>query len=243
MTTQNLADDTRRHFLSGAGLGLGALALSSLIGEESRGDVPIDAMQPLAERRHLSRRAGRDAAEDEVVVALRAHQLRTTSRLAPSALMAPAAAIADEQRLAACDLRRQIGGRCLGGANWRRSTEAAAHDSRQQNRAAGTGSFLGHACFRLLIAEKPQLAQIGSPDLRQLRRSSDGPMRAPHSFQSVDDQRAGILLHHRVGRAEHRRIAFADHARESGDNGNVLLAVGLVADDAAVMEDAVVGLP
>ena len=51
MNTPNLADVTRRHFLSGAGLGLGALALSSLTGEESRADVAIDAMQPLAERR------------------------------------------------------------------------------------------------------------------------------------------------------------------------------------------------
>src|SRR4051812_6547595 len=51
MNTPNLADVTRRHFLSGAGLGLGALALSSLIGEKSRADVAINAMQPLAERR------------------------------------------------------------------------------------------------------------------------------------------------------------------------------------------------
>jgi hypothetical protein len=51
MHTRNLADVTRRHFLSGSGLGLGALALSSLVGKESRADVTIDAMQPLAERR------------------------------------------------------------------------------------------------------------------------------------------------------------------------------------------------
>src|SRR3954452_21048427 len=51
MHTPNLADVTRRHFLSGAGLGLGALALSSLVGEEARADVAINAMQPLAERR------------------------------------------------------------------------------------------------------------------------------------------------------------------------------------------------
>jgi Protein of unknown function (DUF1501) len=50
MNTSNLADVTRRHFLSGAGLGLGALALSTLVGKESRADVAIDAMQPLAER-------------------------------------------------------------------------------------------------------------------------------------------------------------------------------------------------
>jgi hypothetical protein len=50
MNAQRLADVTRRHFLSGAGLGLGALALSTMIGEDSRADVPIDALQPLAER-------------------------------------------------------------------------------------------------------------------------------------------------------------------------------------------------
>jgi hypothetical protein len=51
MNTQKLADVTRRHFLSGTGLGLGAMALSSLLGEKSRADLAIDAMQPLAERR------------------------------------------------------------------------------------------------------------------------------------------------------------------------------------------------
>src|SRR4029079_18458197 len=50
MNAQHLADITRRHFLSGAGLGLGALALSTMIGEDSRADVPIDALRPLAER-------------------------------------------------------------------------------------------------------------------------------------------------------------------------------------------------
>lgn len=60
MNTSNLADVTRRHFLSGTGLGLGALALSSLVGKESRADVAIDAMQPLAERRaQLAPRAKR----------------------------------------------------------------------------------------------------------------------------------------------------------------------------------------
>jgi hypothetical protein len=51
MNTPNLADVTRRHFLSGSGLGLGALALSTLMGKDSRADVAINAMQPLAERR------------------------------------------------------------------------------------------------------------------------------------------------------------------------------------------------
>ena len=48
--------------------------------------------------------------EDEIVVALRAHQLRALPGLAAAALMAPAAAIADEQRLAMRDLRCRIGG-------------------------------------------------------------------------------------------------------------------------------------
>src|SRR5262249_54050689 len=68
--------------------------------------IHVGLGQPCAEGRHLSRRAGRDAAEDEVVVMLRAHQLRTTSRLAPAVLMAPAAAIADEEGPATRDLRR-----------------------------------------------------------------------------------------------------------------------------------------
>src|SRR5690349_10002384 len=51
--TARLADVTRRHFLSTSGLGLGAMALSSLVGAggtEARADIPIDPMQPLAER-------------------------------------------------------------------------------------------------------------------------------------------------------------------------------------------------
>ncbi len=51
MNMPNLADITRRHFLSGGGLGLGALALSTLIGQEARADVAINSMQPLAERK------------------------------------------------------------------------------------------------------------------------------------------------------------------------------------------------
>ncbi len=60
MNTPNLTNVTRRHFLSGTGVGLGALALSSLIGEQSRADVPIDDVQPLAERKpHFAPRAKR----------------------------------------------------------------------------------------------------------------------------------------------------------------------------------------
>ena len=50
MNTLYLADVTRRHFLSGAGVGLGALALSSLMGEKSPADIPINATQPLMQR-------------------------------------------------------------------------------------------------------------------------------------------------------------------------------------------------
>jgi hypothetical protein len=56
--TERLQDVTRRHFLAGAGLGVGAIALSTLASEAARGDVPIDATQPLAERRpHFAPRA------------------------------------------------------------------------------------------------------------------------------------------------------------------------------------------
>jgi hypothetical protein len=60
MDTSNLTDVTRRHFLSASGLGLGAMALSTLVGEKTRADVSIDAMQPLAERLpHFAPRARR----------------------------------------------------------------------------------------------------------------------------------------------------------------------------------------
>jgi hypothetical protein len=51
MDSSNLAQVTRRHFLSGSGIGLGALALSSLTHGTARAHVPINSMQPLAERR------------------------------------------------------------------------------------------------------------------------------------------------------------------------------------------------
>ncbi|QEG38847.1 DUF1501 domain-containing protein [Roseimaritima ulvae] len=47
---QRLQQQTRRHFLSNSGIGLGALALSTLGGQAARADVPIDAVQPLATR-------------------------------------------------------------------------------------------------------------------------------------------------------------------------------------------------
>ena len=60
MNSPNLADVTRRHFLSGAGVGLGALALSTLMGEEACADIAINAMQPLADRQpHFAPRAKR----------------------------------------------------------------------------------------------------------------------------------------------------------------------------------------
>ena len=46
-----LQHQTRRHFLSSSGVGLGAMALSSLSGGMARADIPIDNMQPLAQRR------------------------------------------------------------------------------------------------------------------------------------------------------------------------------------------------
>lgn len=51
---------TRRHFLSSSGIGLGAMALSSLSGRSASADIPIDAMQPLAGRQpHFAPKAKR----------------------------------------------------------------------------------------------------------------------------------------------------------------------------------------
>ena len=60
MDAKHLADTTRRHFLVGTGVNVGSLALSTLIGEAARADIPIDAMQPLRERQpHIAPRAKR----------------------------------------------------------------------------------------------------------------------------------------------------------------------------------------
>jgi hypothetical protein len=45
-----LQDRTRRHFLGQTGIGLGAVALSAMSGGTASADVPIDPIQPLAER-------------------------------------------------------------------------------------------------------------------------------------------------------------------------------------------------
>ena len=50
MNTFGIENVTRRHFLSGSGLGLGAMALSSIIGKTARADVAIDLTQPLVQR-------------------------------------------------------------------------------------------------------------------------------------------------------------------------------------------------
>jgi hypothetical protein len=56
---ESLQNSTRRHFLSTSGLGLGAVALSSM-SRDASADIPIDSMQPLAERRsHHTPRAKR----------------------------------------------------------------------------------------------------------------------------------------------------------------------------------------
>ncbi len=47
---QQLQAQTRRHFLATSGVGLGALALSSLSGAPAVADVDIDSMQPLVKR-------------------------------------------------------------------------------------------------------------------------------------------------------------------------------------------------
>lgn len=56
----NLEYRTRRHFLSSSGIGLGAIALSSLSGGLTKADIPIESSQPLAVREpHFSARARR----------------------------------------------------------------------------------------------------------------------------------------------------------------------------------------
>ena len=56
----HLAGRTRRHFLGTSGVGLGAMALSTLSGGSAAADLEIDAMQPLARREpHFAPRAKR----------------------------------------------------------------------------------------------------------------------------------------------------------------------------------------
>jgi hypothetical protein len=56
----HLQDVTRRHFLSGSGVGLGAIALSSLSGANANADVIINPVQPMANRQpHFGARAKR----------------------------------------------------------------------------------------------------------------------------------------------------------------------------------------
>jgi hypothetical protein len=50
MNSSNLANVTRRHFLSDTGLGIGSMALSTLFGREASPDVRLNDTQPLAER-------------------------------------------------------------------------------------------------------------------------------------------------------------------------------------------------
>ena len=55
-----LRERTRRHFLSASGVGVGAIALSSLTGATASADIPIDATQPLAKRKpHFEAKAKR----------------------------------------------------------------------------------------------------------------------------------------------------------------------------------------
>ncbi|MFO0791496.1 MAG: DUF1501 domain-containing protein [Pirellulales bacterium] len=60
MELAQLANVTRRHFLSRSGLGLGAVALASLDRQRACADIAIDSMQPLAERQpHFAPKASR----------------------------------------------------------------------------------------------------------------------------------------------------------------------------------------
>ncbi|MFK7817629.1 MAG: DUF1501 domain-containing protein [Planctomycetaceae bacterium] len=56
----HLQNVTRRHFLSSQGLGLGAMAVSSLSGGRAMADIPINPMQPLESRKsHFEPKAKR----------------------------------------------------------------------------------------------------------------------------------------------------------------------------------------
>ncbi len=56
----HLQDVTRRHFLSGSGVGLGAIALSSLSGANANADVIVNPVQPMANRQpHFGAKAKR----------------------------------------------------------------------------------------------------------------------------------------------------------------------------------------
>ena len=56
----HLQDVTRRHFLSGSGVGLGAIALSSLSGANANADVIFNPVQPMASRQpHFGAKAKR----------------------------------------------------------------------------------------------------------------------------------------------------------------------------------------
>ena len=56
----HLQDVTRRHFLSGSGFGLGAIALSSLSGANANADVIVNPVQPMANRQpHFGAKAKR----------------------------------------------------------------------------------------------------------------------------------------------------------------------------------------
>ena len=60
MNQDNLAGVTRRHFLSGAGVGLGTLALSTLMTDDARADIAINPVQPQAQRQsHFAPQAKR----------------------------------------------------------------------------------------------------------------------------------------------------------------------------------------
>ena len=62
-------------------------------------------------------------------------------------------------------------------------------------------------------------------------------------FQAVDDQNALVARHALVGLAEGRAEIVAGHAAEAGRDGDELLAARRVADDAALMADAVAVVP
>src|SRR5260370_41612835 len=65
------------------------------------------------------------------------------------------------------------------------------------------------------------------------------PALAGGLFQRVDDERAAVPGHALERLAERGAIGVGGHAAPARDHGDVLLAVGAVADNAAALPDAV----
>ena len=154
--------------------------------------LDVRPAQRFTERRHLPCRAGGDAHEDEIVVALGTHQLRALPGLAAAALVAPAAAIADEQRFAMRDLRCRIGlaRSGLGGGGRQHSACTAAPHGGHKHCAARNDPLISHfsVARRLPIFRTSTLASVG---LEARSCSPAGPSADASAFRPWQPERAG----------------------------------------------------